>query len=689
MDQPAGYQPYPASGYPFAPVEQPPPRVQSRRRILIKRIAFALFALFIVLIAWLAVTAPLNQSLRPIAAPSLTILSAEGEPIARRGAVVLEPVDATRLPAHVRNAFLAIEDRRFYNHVGIDPIGISRAMARNIRAGSVREGGSTITQQLAKTSFLTPDRTAGRKLQEALIALWLEAWLSKDEILSRYLSNVYFGDNTYGLRAAARHYFSREPEQLSVPQAAMLAGLVNAPSRLAPTRNLRAAQRRSRLVMRAMQEAGMLTEREHDRLRPARLRVGPRDDVPTGTYFADWVLPQANAQGDDEGQQYGQRTVRTTLEGNLQRLAVRTVRNAGPRGSQVALVAMRTDGRVVAMVGGRSYAQSPFNRVTQARRQPGSTFKLFVYLAALREGMRPDSVVRDEPIEIDDWRPQNYDRSFHGPITLEQALQMSSNVATVRVQERVGRAEVIRAARDLGISSPLTPHASLGLGTSGVSLMEMTAAYAAVAAGRYPVRPHGLAQEQEQEGGGWLSGWMPSRGDSSRSDRSFEMLRNMLFTAANRGTGRAAALRVPTYGKTGTTQDHRDALFIGFAEDLVVGVWIGRDDNRPLPGMTGGGLPAQIWRSFMAQALGSSAAAPVAPVPLQQADQGDEPTDLAPDAAEGTEANPIPIDGPIDPSAPYAPPAPGPGDDPGKPEEGRDDAEALPPARDEPVEDEE
>jgi len=678
VDQPAGYQPYPASGFPFAPSDQPPlPRPpQSRRRVLAKRIAFATFGLFILLIGWLAISAPLNQSLRPIAAPSLTILSAEGEIIARRGAVVGEPVDATRLPAHVRNAFLAIEDRRFYSHVGIDPIGISRAMARNLTAGSVREGGSTITQQLAKTSFLTPDRTMFRKVQEALIAVWLEAWLSKDEILSRYLSNVYFGDNVYGLRAAARHYFSREPEQLTVPQAAMLAGMVNAPSRLAPTRNLSGAQRRSRLVMRAMQEAGMLTEREHDRLRPARLRVGPRDDVPTGTYFADWVLPQANER-DEDGERYGQRTVRTTLEGDLQRLAVRTVRNAGPRGSQIALVAMRTDGRVVAMVGGRSYRQSPFNRVTQARRQPGSTFKLFVYLAALRNGMRPDTMIRDEPIEIEGWRPQNYDRNFNGRVTLEQALQNSLNVATVRLQERVGRDAVTRAARDLGISSPLTPHASLGLGTSGVSLMEMTAAYAAVAAGRYPVRPHGLAEEQGQEGGGWLSGWMPSRGESTRGDRSFEMLRNMLFTAANRGTGRAAALRVATYGKTGTTQDNRDALFIGFAEDLVVGVWIGHDDNRPMPGMTGGGVPAQIWRQFMAQALGTAAAAPLPQVPLRDADKGDDAEVVPAEPAEGTPENPIPVDGPIDPNAPYAPAQPQPGDDRGKPE----DADALPPPR--------
>jgi len=276
-----------------APPEPAPPQPPLSLERKVKRAIKIAAALFVLAVLWLVVTAPLSRSLGPVAAPSITILSAEGEPIARRGAVIGEPVDVAALPPHVGQAFIAIEDRRFFRHVGIDPWGIGRAMWRNLRSGRVREGGSTISQQLAKTSFLSPDRTAIRKAQEALIALWLEAFLSKEEILSRYLSNVYFGDNVYGLRAAARHYFNVAPEDLTLAQAAMLAGVVNAPSRLAPTDNLTAARERARLVLRAMREIGYIDEAELAAARPARVRRGPRDDVPTGTYFADWVLPQA------------------------------------------------------------------------------------------------------------------------------------------------------------------------------------------------------------------------------------------------------------------------------------------------------------------------------------------------------------------------------------------------------------
>jgi penicillin-binding protein 1A len=593
-------------------VPQPP---LSRVRT-VKRIALGVLVLTGLIILWLIITAPLSRSLGPVAAPSLEILSADGETIARRGAVIGDPVSVTELPPHVSQAFIAIEDRRFYRHIGVDPYGIARAMARNLRAGRVRQGGSTISQQLAKTSFLSPDRTAARKIQEAFIALWLEVWLSKEDILSRYLSNVYFGDNVYGLRAAARRYFSVDPEDLTVAQAAMLAGIVNAPSRLAPTENLEGAQERSRLVLRAMQDAGFITEEEREDMRLARLRRGPRDDVPTGTYFADWVVPQANELADEN---YGQRQVLTTLEGDLQRIAARTVRRAGLGRAQAALVAMRLDGRVVAMVGGRDYSQSAFNRATQARRQPGSAFKLFVYLAAFRAGYTPVTPVNDVPIRLGDWQPRNYGDSYRGRITLREAVAFSSNSVAVQVQERVGRDRVIRAARDLGITTPLRPDPSLALGTSDMSLLELTAAYAAVAAGRYPIRPRGVPDPES-------TGWWSSADELNR-DRAFPMLRDVLYAVANRGTGRAAALSVPTFGKTGTTSDYRDALFIGFAGDLVVGVWVGNDDNRPLPGTAGGGLPAQIWRNFMTEALGIGRARPVAPIPLSETDRATPATD--------------------------------------------------------------
>jgi len=624
-----------ATADPEAPAQPPLSRVR-----LVKRAIKVALLLFVLAIVWLFFTAPLSRSLGPVAAPSLTILSAEGEPIARRGAIIGEPVDVMTLPPHVGQAFVAIEDRRFFRHVGIDPWGIGRAMVRNIRAGRVREGGSTISQQLAKTSFLSPARTPARKAQEALIALWLEAWLTKEEILSRYLSNVYFGDNVYGLRAAARHYFNVAPEDLTLEQSAMLAAVVNAPSRLAPTEHLEAARARARLVLRAMAEAGYISSARLAAARPARIRRGPRDDVPTGTYFADWVLPQAS-DISDEG--YGQRVVRTTLEGDMQRVAVRTIRRAGLGRAQVALVAMRLDGRVVAMVGGKDYARSPFNRAVQARRQPGSAFKLFVYLAAFRAGMTPDTRVNDMPIRVGAWQPRNYDDSYRGAITVREAVAQSSNSVAVQISERVGRDNVIRAARDLGIASPLRPDPSLPLGVNNLTLLELTSAYAAVASGRYPARPHGLPPEG--------SGWFGSGDDREvRRDPAFVMLRDVLYAAANRGTGRAAALPVPTFGKTGTTSDYRDALFVGFAGDLVVGVWIGNDDNSPLPGTAGGGLPARIWRAFMVEALGPNAGRPVARVPLREADKAPEAN------AMGNEVFPEPVPG--GPPGPPERPAP-------------------------------
>ena len=655
MFRTAAAQPYAAGPDETGPTDAaPPPKPRRTRWQKTKRVLLILLILFVLIVAWLAVTAPLSKSLQPINAPSLSILSAEGEVIARRGAIIDEPVDVAQLPNHVWQPFVAIEDRNFHSHFGISIRGTVRALLRNFGAGEVRQGGSTITQQLAKTSFLSSERTIGRKAQEALIAFWLEAWLTKEEILSRYLSNVYFGDNVYGLRAAARHYFSREPENLTLPQAAMLAAIVNAPSRLAPTRHLRAAQQRSRVVMREMIESNMLSEGEYDSLRPARLNVARRQEVPTGTYFADWVIQQAEDMPDGE---YGQRQIRTTLEGALQRLAIRTVRRAGLGRAQVALIAMRPDGRVVAMVGGKNYSQSPFNRATQARRQPGSAFKLFVYLAAFRAGFTPATPVNDAPVVMGSWRPQNYESRYRGRITVRDAVAFSSNSVAIQVTERVGRHNVIRAARDLGITSPLRPEPTLPLGTANVSLLEMTSAYAAVAAGHYPVRPIGIAPE-----GDWLTGWWGSDQNVSR-DPAFAMLRDVLYAVPQRGTGTAARLPVPTFGKTGTTSDYRDAWFFGFAQDLVVGVWVGNDNNSPMPGVSGGGVPARIWRSFMSEALGDRATAQPDAVPLIQADK--DPGNVLPANDAAPSADP-PADGQTDPNA--APPDPAAGDKPGNPQ---------------------
>jgi penicillin-binding protein 1A len=644
-----GDQDGPASPYPEArigddglPIAPPQP---SRLRIWWRRIKWAsliLGILFVALIGWLLVTAPLSRSLKPIAPPSVTLLSTDGRAIARRGAIIAKPVAIADLPKHVPGAFTSIEDRRFYSHWGIDPIGIARATWHNMRAGGLREGGSTITQQLAKVAFTNADRTAGRKLREALIAFWLEARLSKDEILQRYLSNVYFGDNVYGLRAASEHYFNREPERLTVAQAAMLAGLVKAPSRLAPTSNLKGAQARQRLVVAAMLDAGVITAAQARAAGPAMLSVRPVADVPSGTYFADWVLPDAR---DRAGDVYAEQKIQTTLERPLQSAAERAVRRAALGKAQVAMVVMRPDGRIVAMVGGKNYAASPFNRATQAQRQPGSTFKLFVYLAALRSGLTPDSMIDDDPITIDGWSPKNSDGKYRGRITLRQAFARSSNVAAARLIQQVGVKEVVRAARDLGITTPIGNDATIALGTSGVTLTELTSAFASVAAGAYPVKPRGLPDKEHR----WYDSLFNRQ--SHYDDRTHDMLLDLLSASVNTGTSHSAQLNVQAFGKTGTTQDNRDAIFIGFAGGLVTGVWVGNDDNTPLPGVAGGGLPARIWRDFMTSAVAGAATPPPPEADEEDpADAEDEAIDNAASFSIDTDLGPVQLNINLGPS---------------------------------------
>lgn len=558
----------------------------------------AILALFILILIWLAVTAPLSKSLQPIAPPRITLLASDGTPIARNGAIVDRPVEVTKLPPHVVQAFLSIEDRRFYSHWGIDPRGLARAFWSNAFGSGITQGGSTITQQLAKFTFLTPERSLTRKGREMLIAFWLEGRLTKDEILGRYLSNVYFGDNVYGLRAASLHYFYRQPERLTLSQSVMLAGLVQAPSRLAPTKNPERAAKRAGLVLKAMVANNAITQAKADATPVARLDVRVRETLPTGTYFADWAIPQARLLTESG---YSDVRITTTLDARLQNIARKVVARSGVGSAQIALVAMRPNGEVVAMVGGKSYKQSAFNRATQAKRQPGSTFKLFVYLAALRSGMTPKSMIADTPINEGSYRPKNSGQQYRGDITLEQAFAQSSNVAAVRLYQKVGGKEVEKAAQDLGIRSPLNLDQSLALGSSGVTLIDLTAAYAGVAGNRWPVEPHAFKQEEQ----GWIE-WLVS-GPRSFSARTHRMLLDLLGASVSQGTGRAARLSISAYGKTGTSQDNRDALFVGFADDLVVGVWIGNDDNSPLKGINGGGLPARIWRDFMSQSIRKAA----------------------------------------------------------------------------------
>ncbi|MBP7648866.1 MAG: transglycosylase domain-containing protein [Phenylobacterium sp.] len=559
-------------------------------------------ALLLIFMVWLVGSLPLGQALEPLENPTLVLVAADGRPIAKRGSYKEEPVEVAKLPKYVSGAFVSIEDRRFYSHMGIDPKAIARALNANAKAGGVAEGGSTITQQLAKNAFLSNKRTLRRKAQEAIIALYLEARLSKDEILSRYLSSVYFGDGAFGLRAAARHYFDKPPESLTIGEAAMLAGLVKAPSRLAPTENLEGARERMRVVLGAMADTGLITEAQARRAARGVRPYGGRKPIPTGSYFADWVIPQAKAAMEAS---YGETVVKTTLDTNLQAQAEKILARALDRDGkalnvgQGALVAMRTDGRVVAMVGGRDYKVSQFNRADAAR-QPGSAFKLFVYLAALREGWTPTSPILDAPVEVSGWKPRNHEVKYAGRmVPLITAFAGSSNVAAVRLAKEVGRDDIIRTARDLGITEPIPNDLTLALGTGPMSLVQLTAAYAAIDAGEAPVIPHGLASFRKPTtvrklGKAELAG-----------------MRDLLRSATQRGTGIEAAIP-GAFGKTGTTQDYRDALFVGYVGDLVVGVWVGNDDNASMNGVVGGGLPAKIWKEFATYAVNRNA--PKAPL---------------------------------------------------------------------------
>jgi len=654
------YEPYgdaipPRIDEPIAPLKKP-----HGKWWWISRVVAAGLLLFILLIAYLAITAPLSKSLQPIAPPQITLLTSDGQPFARNGAVVDEPVRVAELPDHVMQAFMAIEDRRFYSHWGVDPRGFARALLSNISGSGMTQGGSTITQQLAKTTFLTPERSLTRKAREMLIAFWLEAWLTKDEILERYLSNVYFGDNVYGLRAASLHYYYRQPEKLKLDQAIMLAGLVQAPSRLAPTRNPELAAKRAKMVKSAMVSVGYLTQKEADAIGTARLDVRAKNALPTGTYFADWAMPQARELTDLS---YEKLNLTTTLDSRMQEIARRAVARAPLGQAQVALVAMRPDGEIVAMIGGKDYAKSAFNRVTQAKRQPGSTFKLFVWLAALRSGMQPDDMVDDTPITKGGYLPKNAGENYRGSITLKEAFAKSSNVAAVRLFGQLGDRAVIREARNLGVKSKLAEDdPSLALGTSTMTLMELTAAYAGVAGNSWPVEPYAFKKES-QSWTEWLFDW-PGRYES----RTHANMEALLRSAVNDGTGRRAMLSIPNYGKTGTSQNNRDALFVGYAGDgddrLVVGVWIGNDDNTPLKGVSGGSLPARIWKDFMQQAVQSKKPAggpkpaskpdpegPVTPLDLPEipeipADTGDINVKIDGDSGVriGTEIGGVPVD---------------------------------------------
>src|SRR5215470_4730704 len=571
----------------------------------------------LVFLGWLAYDLPDVGRLNEIRKqPSITLLADDGEVIATYGDLYGTTVQLRDLPSYLPQAVLATEDRRFYRHFGLDPIGLLRAAYINLRDGRLTQGGSTITQQLAKNVFLTPARTVRRKGQEMLLALWLERNFSKDQILTLYLNRVYFGAATYGVDAAARKFFGKPATQVTPYEAAMLAGLLRAPSAFNPMNDREVADSRAQLVLKNMVAADLLSEKDAATIAANKqISTSYAASGHSGQHFADWVMDQVSGYVGFVDRDL---VVVTTLDPRLQKLAeielAKMLDTDGPKrnAGQAALVSLSPDGAVRAMVGGRDYATSQFNRATQSLRQPGSAFKAFVFLAGFEHGMTPDDQMFDGPISVGGWKPGNYENDYQGEVTLREAFAKSLNSVAVQVSERVGRKNVIEAARRLGITSDLTTGPSIALGSSGVSLLELTGAYATFDNNGYGVWPRGIEQISDRNGGVLYQRAGAGPGLLVQPQQVYDMV-DLMGGVIDHGTGKGARLGRPAAGKTGTGQDYRDAWFVGFTAELVTGVWVGNDDNSPMKKVVGGSLPTQLWHAFMAGALDGE---PVRPLPL-------------------------------------------------------------------------
>jgi len=557
---------------------------------------------------------PIDQLTVPKRPPNIAILAADGSLLANRGETGGRTVTIGEIPPYLPKAFVAIEDRRFYEHFGIDPVGISRAVVNNLRGRGGVQGGSTLTQQLAKNLFLTQERTAARKIQEAILALWLERTYTKDQILELYLNRVYFGSGAYGVEAAAQRYFNKSARSVTIAEAAMLAGLVQAPSRLAPNRNPEAAEKRAQLVIAAMADQGFITQAAAKTALTAPAEVPERVGAGSVNYAADYVM---DVLDDFIGAVEGDVTVLTTIDSKLQASAetilvdALSTQGAKLNASQGAVVSLAPDGAIRALIGGRDYTKSQFNRATAARRQPGSSFKPLVYLTAMEKGLTPDTIRDDAPVSIKGWEPENYSRNYRGPVTLATAMQHSLNTVAARLIQEVTPKEVVRTAQRLGITSALQPNLSLALGTSEVTPLEMTAAYATFANGGQSVLPYVIREVRQTNGKVVYARKAASLGQVIQPQQ-LAMMDTMFNGVMNGGTG--SKFNIPGWqvgGKSGTTQDYADAWFVGFTAKLVTAVWVGNDDNSKMKRVTGSGLPGEIWGKFM-----KAAHAGAQPIPL-------------------------------------------------------------------------
>ncbi len=538
---------------------------------------------------------------------SVNVRGADGSILAHIGPNYGEWLNSEALPGTIKAAMVAVEDRRFYHHIGVDPVGLSRAMWINLKAHRLVQGGSTITQQVVKNLFLTSEKSVDRKGREMITALALDSKFTKNQILELYLNRVYFGGGAFGIDAASRRFYGHSAREMSLPEAIVIAGLVKAPTRYAPSSDPRQAIARAHVVLATMLDSGAITQVQAQAVRLDALRFAAQPRENNVRYFTDWVLTQVESLTDENQQPID---VLTTLDPALQKKAEAAIVRNVPRGLQGGLVSLGYDGSIKALVGGVDYVTSSYNRAIYARRQPGSAFKLFVYLAALEAGMTPESTEVDEPVSYGNWSPVNSNRRNIGIVSLTTAFSQSINTVAVKLADKVGFNQVASVARRLGISTPISSLPSMALGSSEVTLLDLTGAYASVARGGSSAKPYAIRQIVRGDGA-VLYTYAPGLAEQVITADTAANMTKMMIATIESGTGRAAKLDRPVAGKTGTTSDNRDGWFMGFTGDLTTGVWLGRDDAKSVPGLAGGKLPALTWADYMRAA---TAGLPVQPL---------------------------------------------------------------------------
>ena len=571
----------------------------------------------------------------------IRIRAADGTVIQSLGPSFGRWLTINQLPSEMKDAMVAVEDRRYYMHPGVDPIGITRSFYARALQGRWTQGGSTITQQLARNIYLNSNKEFGRKIREIILALAMETKFSKDQILELYLNKVYFGGGAYGIDAASRKFFDHGAENISLAEAAIIAGLVKAPSRYAPTADAQAAVERAKVVVAVMQDAGMITATEAAGVKPADVKLAAESPQDSVRYFTDWILPQLNGLIDETEKPID---VWTTLDLKMQRAATAAIAANVPRGAQGALVSIDRDGAVKAMVGGTDYITSNYNRAVTAVRQPGSAWKLFVYLTALEAGFRPEDMVEDKPVEIDGWQPKNSGGKYAGSISLRTAFAYSKNTVAAQIGQEVGTSSIANMARRFGITTPINTQPSMVLGTSEARVIDMTQAFAAVAAKGRSITPYGISKVTTIDGE-TLYAAKPSSSVQLVDGWVAGAITDLMQSAVATGTGRAANIGRPVAGKTGTTSSNKDGWFLGFSSGLTTGVWMGRDDARSIGGLEGGRAPAQAWAAYMRIAVANRPVEKFATeVTFPERLEGEEPL-LGEEALLQLDENGMPIEG--------------------------------------------